>query len=95
MQYAVHVAQILSSASGIGWPLSRILGMGRHSKESADRADLGKGYAALVTATDPQAAASDFRWPFVGHLPGYLATSEAAGADPADEKAHFELLIRQ
>lgn len=49
----------------------------------------------MVTVTDPQAAAADFRQPFVGHLPGYLATSEAAGAQPPDEKIYFELLLQR
>lgn len=65
------------------------------SREPANRADLEKEYAALVTVTDPHAGASDFRQPFVGHLPGYLATSEAAGADPPDEKVYLKLLMQR
>ena len=48
-----------------------------------------------MTATDPQTAAADFRQPFVGHLPGYLAISEATGTEPPDEKAYFELLMQR
>jgi hypothetical protein len=62
---------------------------------SADRADLGKGYAALVTATDPETAAADFRRPFVGHLPGYLTIGEAAGTEPPDAKVYSELLMQR
>ena len=48
------------------WPL----------KESAQPANLERGYATLVTVTDPHAAACDFRQPFVGHA--YAQRTDAA-----------------
>ena len=36
-----------------------------------------------------------FRTPFIGHLPGFLAVSEAAGADRPPEEAYNDLLMRQ
>lgn len=37
----------------------------------------------------------DFQHPFVGHLPGYLAISEAAGADPPSWDEYADLLMQQ
>jgi hypothetical protein len=64
-------------------------------QESADRADLDKGYAARVTAIDPTVAMPDFRQPFIGHLPGFREIGEAAGTGPPDEKLYFELIMQR
>jgi len=37
----------------------------------------------------------DFRHPLVGHLPGYLAISEAAGTDQPSWDEYADLLMRQ
>jgi hypothetical protein len=39
--------------------------------------------------------ADDFRVPFVGHLPGYLAACALTGADRPEAQTYSDLLMRQ
>ena len=51
-------------------------------------------YAANVAVSEARSNV-DFRHPFVGHLPGYLAISEAAGAEQPSWDEYVALLMRQ
>src|SRR5690348_5817994 len=63
-------------------------------KESVKRAG-SRRYAVQVIVTEPEPVADHFRQPFIGHLPGYLAISEAAGAHPPSAEPYNELLLQR
>jgi hypothetical protein len=50
-------------------------------------------YAALVTEPGPSVVADDFRRPFVGYLPGYLAENEQTAPGPPTERVYNQLLM--
>ncbi|MGI5523057.1 Shedu anti-phage system protein SduA domain-containing protein [Micromonospora sp. CA-259024] len=48
-----------------------------------------------MTAASSSGPNSDLRWPFVGHLPGYLAESELTGSGRPSEEVYNDMLMKR
>src|SRR5713226_10526828 len=56
---------------------------------------LAKSTLPGVTDAEAPLVADDFRVPFIGHLPGYLAATELIGPDRPNADVYRDLLMKQ